>query len=105
MIQKNLFQTIQYNEKYLTNTPNILLSSKKEKNIYSTRYKNLILSTKNKYIRKKLPWISKDLYKKLYFYSTKQSNCHNLHTEIQMSLYKYLKISSQVLSISTKYHE
>ena len=53
MIQKNLFQTIQYNEKYLTNTPNISLSSKKEKNIYSTRYKNVILSTKNKYIRKK----------------------------------------------------
>jgi hypothetical protein len=52
MVTKNLFQTIQYNKKHLTNTPNILLSSTKEKNIYSTRYKNVILSTKNKYIRK-----------------------------------------------------
>jgi len=52
MIQKNLFQTIQYKEKYLTNTPNILLSSKKEKISTAQDIKIVILSTKNKYITK-----------------------------------------------------
>jgi hypothetical protein len=67
MIQKNLFQTIQYNKKYLTNTPNILLSSTKERNIYSTRYKNVILSTTNKYIRKNCLGSQRICIKKLYF--------------------------------------